>query len=116
MLITIAILALVVTISPYIMNGSANAQYNTDSGNQYSNDIQTNGNYVSSYPVATADITIPVTIYIDHHLYKPGDTMTVRGSVWLELVKRVDSLDLVKVEVKDGNGNEIGRASCRERV
>jgi hypothetical protein len=56
-----------------------------------------------------ADITAPVAMHLEHHLYYPGDTVQVKGSVWMELLNQVDSLNIVKVEIKDSAGNVIAR-------
>ncbi len=65
--------------------------------------------YSSTYPEVTADATKPVIVSVEHHLYNPGDGVMVKGSVWTEIVKRVDALDVVKIEVKDVNGNVVAR-------
>lgn len=104
----ITILTLVATAGPNLLNAPANAQNSTNGVSQDSN-TQVNSDYVLSYTEASAGVTTPVTIFIDQHLYYPGDSITVRGSVWSEIVTRVESLDLVKVEIKDGNGNVVAR-------
>lgn len=106
----VAVLALVAFIfgaGPWLVAPSYSQ--NTDGGNQTSGDAEVQAGYVLSYPVATAQITSPVTINIENRLYYPGDSVTVTGSVWSELVQRVDALDVVKVEIKDGSGNVVAR-------
>lgn len=70
---------------------------------------QSETEYKSSYAIPAAEASAPLTVQIDHHLYNPGDEVTLRGSVWMEIVNRVDNLDLVKIEVKDSKGNIVVR-------
>jgi hypothetical protein len=70
---------------------------------------QTETEYKSSYAIPAAEASTPLTVQLEHHLYNPGDEVTLRGSVWMEIVNRVDNLDLVKIEVKDSKGNIVVR-------
>lgn len=65
--------------------------------------------YSSSYEEVTADVTRPVTVSLESHLYNRGDEIRVKGSVWSEIVRQVDAIDVVMIEVKDGNGNVVAR-------
>lgn len=65
--------------------------------------------YSSSYQVEEPDTITPVTVGLEYHLYNSGNEVSVRGSVLDELVEQVDNLDLVKVELKDGEGNVVAR-------
>ncbi len=65
--------------------------------------------YSSSYEEVTADVTRPVTVSLESHLYNRGDEIRVKGSVWPEIVRQVDAIDVVQIEVKDGNGNVVAR-------
>ena len=65
--------------------------------------------YATSYELALPDVTKPLTVQIEHHMYNPGDDVKVRGSVWTELVEKVDALNIVKIEAKDGQGNVKAR-------
>lgn len=107
----LSVLALVIVFSgpQLLMAAPAYAQNGTDGNTEIAGDMEINADYVLSYPVATAEITTPVTVGIENHLYYPGDTLTVSGSVWLELVERVDALDIVKIEMRDGSGNVVAR-------
>lgn len=70
---------------------------------------QSETEYRSSYAIPTAQASAPLTVQIEHHLYNPGDELTVRGAVWMEIVNRVDTLDLVRIEVKDSKGDIVVR-------
>jgi hypothetical protein len=78
-------------------------------------DTSANGNgnvtvdYSTSYETASADVAKPVTVQLESHLYHPGDTADIQGYVWMDLINRVDALNLVKVEVKDNVGNIVAR-------
>lgn len=65
--------------------------------------------YESTYPAQTADVTKPLTIGLEQHLYHPGDIVEVRGSVWTEMLKQVEALNVVKIEIKDSAGNVVAR-------
>jgi hypothetical protein len=65
--------------------------------------------YRTSYQVASADVASPLTVQVENHVYSPGDDVKVMGLVWLELIERIDAIDIVKVEAKDGQGNVIAR-------
>lgn len=95
--------------SYFLISTPAYAQNNTEGSNQTSGDTEINSSYVLSYPVPTAEIMVPITVDIEHHLYHPGDSVIVSGSVWLELVERVDALEVVKIEMSDGSGNIVAR-------
>jgi hypothetical protein len=65
--------------------------------------------YSSSYEEEIADVTKPVTVSLENHLYNRGDEIRVKGSVWTDLVRQVDAIDVVVIEVKDSNGNVVAR-------
>lgn len=65
--------------------------------------------YKTSYQVAPADVVSPLTVQVENHVYSPGEEVKVIGNVWLELVERIDAIDIVKIEAKDGQGNVIAR-------
>ncbi|HXV46222.1 MAG TPA: MG2 domain-containing protein [Nitrososphaera sp.] len=65
--------------------------------------------YPTSYELASPDVTKPLTLQLEYHLYNPGEDVKVRGSVWSELVEKVDALNIIKIEAKDGQGNVVAR-------
>ena len=70
---------------------------------------QTETQYQSSYSIPAAEASAPLTVQLENHLYNPGDEVTLKGAVWVEIVNRVDNLNLVKIEVKDSKGNIVVR-------
>ena len=83
--------------------GVANAQSDGSS-------VETN--YNSTYKLDVADVTRPVAVDSEHHLYHPGETVEVRGSVWSEVIDRVESLNVIKVEIKDGGGDVVAMSDA----
>ena len=65
--------------------------------------------YNTLYEIPTPDVVRPVTIEVENHVYHPGDDVTVTGFVWTELVERIDALDIIVVELKDGQNNVVAR-------
>jgi hypothetical protein len=63
--------------------------------------------YSKSYSDINADITRPVTINSENHLYYPGEQVAVSGSVWSEIIESVQALNVIKTEIKDGRGNVV---------
>jgi hypothetical protein len=74
-------------------------------GPAHASDASVETAYRSSYSVSAADITRPLTVNAESHLYYPGDRVSVEGNVWSEVISGVEALNLIKVEIKDGRGN-----------
>ncbi|MGI0036894.1 MAG: hypothetical protein ACRD99_00885, partial [Nitrososphaera sp.] len=68
-------------------------------------DLSVETAYSSSYEISTADVTRPITINAENHLYYPGGRVSVEGSVWSEVVEAVEALNMIKVEIKDWSGD-----------
>lgn len=68
--------------------------------------------YRSSYSVSAADITRPLTVNAESHLYYPGDRVSVEGNVWSEVISGVEALNLIKVEIKDGRDNVVAMSDA----
>lgn len=63
----------------------------------------------TSYEIPEPDVVRPVTLEVENHVYHPGDDVKVNGLVWSELVDRIDALDIIVVELKDGQDNIVAR-------
>jgi hypothetical protein len=74
--------------------------------------VNVTSNYDSSYKEETPILTKPVTIDLQSHLYHPGDSVRVHGTILDDIVKQVNALDVVKVEVKDNAGNVVARENA----
>lgn len=81
------------------------AQVDTSAGGT----AELEGDFVLSYPSTNATIVTPVSVKVESHLYHPGDSIEVTGSVLIELVNQVDALEIIKVEVSDAQGNVVLR-------
>jgi hypothetical protein len=65
--------------------------------------------YTTSYQVGIAGVTGPVTVEAENHLYRPGDDVKVVGFVWIDLVQRIEALEIISIEAEDPQGNIIAR-------
>ncbi|HJS83438.1 MAG TPA: hypothetical protein VJ742_11465, partial [Nitrososphaera sp.] len=68
--------------------------------------------YSANYRLASPDVTRPMTVDAENHLYHPGDRVIVRGLVWSEVVGRVESLNVIKLEVKNGGGDVVAMSDA----
>jgi hypothetical protein len=69
-------------------------------------------NYDLSYKEEDPGVTKPVTVELENHLYHPGESVEVHGFIWMDIVNRIDALDIVKVEIKDNAGNVVARENA----
>lgn len=63
--------------------------------------------YKPSYPTVKADTRNSLTIQTDKHLYKPGEDVTVEGSILTSVLADLGGIDLVKIEVTDNKGANV---------
>jgi hypothetical protein len=98
MMVGAALVALIVTM----FANPVSAQATTVNGN-------VTVNYSTTYETETADVSKPVILQLENHLYYPGNNVDIHGNVWIDLVNQVDALNLVKVEIKDSVGNIVAR-------
>src|SRR5215510_15507391 len=99
------LIVILLIFAPFLVGMPAFAQ----STGSYGNSNLSISDYDSSYSLETAEATHPLTIQTEYHLYHPGEAINVKGNLWTELVEKVENLDLVKVELKDGAGNVVAR-------
>lgn len=59
--------------------------------------------YKTAYPKVSADSSSSMTVQSEHHLYKPGDTVKITGSVSSEMRQESES-DTVEVRIADAQG------------
>ena len=62
--------------------------------------------YKTSYPKVNADSNNSVTVQSEHHLYKPGETVKITGSVSGEMRDKTKS-DTVTVKLADSKGSVV---------
>jgi len=64
--------------------------------------------YKPAYPAAMADSRSSLTIQSDRHLYKPGEDVTVQGSVLASLLAELGGdIDVVSIQVTDNKGTVV---------
>lgn len=68
-----------------------------------------NAELQTSYSLDVPDVTKPITIKVDQHVYQPGEQVVVEGSVWSEIIDNVDALGVVKMELKNDEGDVVER-------
>lgn len=70
--------------------------------------------YKDSYSTVKANSGESFTVYPDKHLYKPGQNVTLNGSIWTNLLAELhDHANLVIMELKDNRLVEVARAEAR---
>ncbi|MEM2139984.1 MG2 domain-containing protein [Nitrososphaera sp.] len=62
--------------------------------------------YSTSYPKVQADADSSFTVQSEYHLYKPGDTVRIEGSMSSEMREETQS-DTVSVNVKNASGQVV---------
>jgi protein involved in polysaccharide export with SLBB domain len=67
----------------------------------------TASSYNTSYQNILADSSNTITVQTDKHLYKPGDSIKVSGTIWPTLISTVGGIDTVSVEARDINDSVI---------
>jgi hypothetical protein len=68
--------------------------------------------YKTAYPKASADADSSVTVQSEHHLYRPGDMVTITGSVSSEMREETDS-DTVTVRLMDAEGTAVAEQQAQ---
>jgi uncharacterized protein YfaS (alpha-2-macroglobulin family) len=85
--------------------GQANDENNNGVGSERSEEAKTM--YKPEYPTIGADSGNSLTLQTDKHLYKPGEDLTVRGSIVADVVANLGDIDTVKITVMDNRGSVI---------
>jgi uncharacterized protein YfaS (alpha-2-macroglobulin family) len=65
-----------------------------------------------SYPKASAGSDSSITVQSEHHLYKPGDTAKITGSVSSQMREKTNS-DTVTVKLMDAEGTGVAEQQTR---
>jgi hypothetical protein len=90
---------------------SANASVTTqsqDESNANSNaDSESHGHYKNNYEKISANSDDEFTVQAQKHLYKPGDSVTIQGSLWSDLMTSLGNVNTVSIQVKDNDGNVV---------
>jgi MG2 domain-containing protein len=95
--------------SVYATGSSASAQAdqaadqaNNNTGSEQSGEAK--ATYKPTYPTIRADSRNSLTVQTDKHLYKPGEVVTVEGSVLTSVLGDLGDIDLISIKVTDNNG------------
>ena len=67
----------------------------------------------TSYFLDVPDVTKPMTMKVDQHVYHAGEEIIVEGSVWSEIIDNVDALEVVKLELKTEEGDVVERKDAQ---
>jgi len=110
-LITSIVLGTLV-FSVYVTSTSALAQADQaagqagdNAGSEKSDEAKTM--YKPAYPTVKADSRNSLTLHTDKHLYKPGEDVTVEGSIQTSVLADLGDIELVTIKVTDNNGAVI---------
>lgn len=68
--------------------------------------------YKTAYPKASADSDNSVTVQSEHHLYRPGDTVKITGSVSSEMREETES-DTVTVKLMNAEGTAVAEQQAQ---
>lgn len=63
--------------------------------------------YGTTYQNEIADSSDTIIVQADKHLYNPGDSVKVTGTIWPGLISTVGGINTVSVEARDVNDNVI---------
>lgn len=64
--------------------------------------------YKPEYPKATADARTSMVLQTDQRLYKPGEQVTIEGSIWSNLLTQLgEEVDVITIEVADNRGTVV---------
>lgn len=64
--------------------------------------------YKPEYPKATADSRTSLVLQTDKRLYKPGEEVTIQGSIWSNLLTQLgEDVNAITIEVGDNRGNVV---------
>ncbi len=69
--------------------------------------VESHENYKKSYDRMNADSKSSFTVETEHHLYKPGEQVSIEGSIWTNLMTTVGGISSVSIQVTDNGGNVV---------
>ena len=71
------------------------------------NESGMHGHYNNAYEKISANSDDEFTVQAQRHLYKPGDNVTIDGSIWSNLMASLGNVNTVSIQVKDNGGNVV---------
>lgn len=72
-----------------------------------SNESESHGHYKNNYEKISVNSDDEFTVQSQKHLYKPGDNVTIQGSIWSDLLTSLGNVNTVSIQVKDNDGNVV---------
>lgn len=72
-----------------------------------SNESESHGHYKNTYEKISANSDDEFTVQSQKHLYKPGDNVTIQGSLWSDLMTSLGNVNTISIHVKDNDGNVV---------
>lgn len=72
-----------------------------------SNEYESHGHYKNNYDKISANSDDEFTVQSQKHLYKPGDNVTIQGSIWSDLMTSLGNVSTVSIQVKNNDGNVV---------
>lgn len=64
--------------------------------------------YKAEYPKATADSRSSLVLQTEQRLYKPGEEVTIQGSIWSNLLTQLgEDVDIMTIQVADNRGTIV---------
>lgn len=72
-----------------------------------SNESESHEHYKNAYEKISANSDDEFTVQSEKHLYKPGDNVTIQGSLWSDLITSLGNVSTVSIQVKDNDGNMV---------
>lgn len=72
-----------------------------------SNESESHGHYKNGYEKISANSDDEFTVQSERHLYKPGDNVTLSGSLYSDLISSIGNVTAVSIQVADKDGNVI---------
>ena len=78
-----------------------------ENGHASANESEMHGHYNNSYEKISASSDDEFTVQAQRHLYKPGDSVTIDGSIWSNLMASLGNVNTVSIQVKDNGGNMV---------
>lgn len=71
------------------------------------NESESHEHYKNAYDKISASSDDEFTVQSERHLYKPGDNVTIEGSLWSDLMTSLGNVNTVSIQVKDNDGNVV---------
>ena len=96
------------------VNSGTNASVTAGSRDEYhgnsnaaSSESESHVHHNNGYEKISANSDDEFTVQSERHLYKPGDNVTIQGSLWSDLVASLGNVNTVSIQVADNDGNVV---------